>query len=201
MRRLILALALLGTLAVTASAGPIGVPIQWTVASGGNGHWYQAVVQTASYTDAVAGATALGGYLVTLTSATENRFVFDLATAVSGLWWTDSVNHTHGPRIGAVDAAGNGTWSWVSAEAWSYTNWSPGEPNLIGTETSVELYNAATGHGSGLWNNTAKSLTGTQYSNSLGYLVEFDVLVPEPSTLLLLGPAIGLLAWRRRRHA
>src|ERR1035437_4592805 len=61
----------------------LGGPIQWTVASGGNGHYYDVLSAPAGITwdDASSGATALGGYLATITSDEENSFVFSLVNS------------------------------------------------------------------------------------------------------------------------
>jgi hypothetical protein len=53
--------------------------VQWPVASGGNGHFYQGFVAPSGITWQAAwdAATALGGYLATATNAAENDFIFD----------------------------------------------------------------------------------------------------------------------------
>ena len=66
-------------------------PVQWTVASGGNGHWYEAISSpNTSWTAARAAAEARGGYLATITSAAENTFVAalvpDSGSAESPYW-------------------------------------------------------------------------------------------------------------------
>ena len=51
-------------------------PVRWS----GNGHRYEVVVvpEGITWLDAKAAASARGGYLATLTSAEENRFVWSL---------------------------------------------------------------------------------------------------------------------------
>jgi hypothetical protein len=56
----------------------------------------------------------------------------------------------------------------------------------------IEFFNAQTKDHAAYWNNVNQST----FTN-LGYVVEFNA--PEPATFLLLAPALGLLAWRRRR--
>jgi hypothetical protein len=91
-------------------------PVQWQVADGGNGHWYEQI-DTNSITWEVAFdmAESMGGHLVTLTSEEEDSFVsssFDC----SDISWAGGINL-------------NGEWDWITGEAWDYTNWTPGEPN------------------------------------------------------------------------
>src|SRR5262249_15632204 len=62
--------------------------VQWRVADGGNGHYYQAVSTPGGITweAAQAAAVGMGGYLATITSAAENAFAFNLAKDPS-LWF------------------------------------------------------------------------------------------------------------------
>jgi hypothetical protein len=57
-----------------------GAPIQWTTASGGNGHWYELSTDSALWSaarTASLGRTFMGmsGYLATVTSAGEDSFI------------------------------------------------------------------------------------------------------------------------------
>ncbi len=115
--------------------------VQWTAASGGNGHWYQVVLAPnvvgpgmgISWTDANAAAQADGSYLATVTSAAENDFIFDLIDiATHPSYWQDLGWGYFGPWIGAQQnplpptygpSYANTNWSWVTGEPWSYTNW------------------------------------------------------------------------------
>jgi hypothetical protein len=75
-------------------------------------------------------AQAQSGYLATITSAAENDFVFSLIDAAQ--FWNDWINGS-GPAIGGVQLPGSPEpqdgWQWISGEAWSYTNWFPGQPD------------------------------------------------------------------------
>ena len=62
----------------------------------------------------------LGGYLATLTSQAEAQFVHERLYNGSDY------------LIGGTDQAVEGTWQWVTGEAWGYTNWDTGEPNNCG---------------------------------------------------------------------
>src|ERR1041385_6947529 len=113
---------------------------QWTIGSGGNGHFYRVVAKPSliSWDAANAEASLAGGYLATITSSSENAFIFSLIDNSS--FWTQSAND-HGPWIGGFQAAGaaepSGGWTWVtptgagSPEPFSYSNWEAGEPNNL----------------------------------------------------------------------
>ncbi|MGJ5176990.1 tandem-95 repeat protein [Bradyrhizobium oligotrophicum] len=94
-----------------------------------NGHYYKAVYGNFSFSEAVAAAAgeADGAYLVTITSASENAFVQNLAPLYYQYSW-----------IGASDAAQEGTWRWVTGpeagQIVTYGNWNIGEPNDWGGE-------------------------------------------------------------------
>jgi hypothetical protein len=90
--------------------------VQWRVEDGGNGHWYR-IIYPSTGIAAQAQAQALGGHLVTITSATENGFVHSLHVQ-GGRVWT---------YIGLVQADGQRTpsagWAWLTGEAATYSNW------------------------------------------------------------------------------
>ncbi len=54
----------------------VAQPVQWA----GNGHWYELVAtdEDPTWTDVVAAAEAMGGYLATSTTAEENAFIASL---------------------------------------------------------------------------------------------------------------------------
>ena len=105
-------------------------PVRWEVTAGGNGHSYEAVFVGPFTTWASASATAQarGGYLVTLTSAEEDAFVFSLVRDRAEMWSQVGNESRLGPWIGATRPDGslfpfsNG-WSWVTGEPWEYTHW------------------------------------------------------------------------------
>ncbi len=133
-----------------------------------NGHYYQFIAGSLNWSQANSAAQArqfMGnqGYLATITGASENTFIknnfgsnFPGSFSVAPVWF------------GAIQPPGSpepgGGWGWVTGEAWTYTNWGPGEPNnntVAGPENVMEVRN------DGLWNDTAQTRTGS------GYVVEF----------------------------
>ena len=179
--------------AVIATAGAfapaIAAPIQWTVASGGNDHWYE-LVQTATdwgAARAAALASSFGGqqgYLATITSAAENTFV--ASTVAAGLL----------VYVGGSDAAVEGQWRWVdgpeAGQLFSYTNWNPGEPNDAGGESSLHVnFSGPLG-----WNDI-------NAGNAYAFVVEYNAAptsVSAPATLALVLPALLAAAWASRRR-
>jgi hypothetical protein len=87
--------------------------------------------------DAVEFAKRAGGHLVTLTSAAENSFVFDLIRHDENFWtfWEDpeSGPGATGPTLGLVQEEGSrepgGGWTWVTSEELEFQNWRKGQPN------------------------------------------------------------------------
>lgn len=77
---------------------------------------YVVVEQSVTWTAARDAAAATGGHLVTLTTAAEDAFVRSLIDPRD--YW-----------IGLTDEAVEGTFEWVTGEAFSFTNWQIGEPN------------------------------------------------------------------------
>ena len=112
-------------------AGPVVNPA--------NGHEYYAL-DYSTWAAAEAEAVALGGHLVTITSASENGWVWTTFAAYGPFW------------IGFTDEAAEGSFEWTSGEPSAYTSWwvANGEPNNFGgIEHYAEMNNA-------VWNdNTA----------------------------------------------
>jgi len=98
---------------------------QWSSSEGGNNHWYRLVTTPMTWHAAQEYAESLGAHLATPTSPGENQFVRnlagDLVEQVSGVW------------LGASAPPGQGNdpnaYTWVTSEAWSWTNWHPLRPN------------------------------------------------------------------------
>jgi hypothetical protein len=115
------------------------------------GHCYYGVATTVVWEDARASCVAAGGYLVTIGDAGENSFINAL--------------HSR-PLMGGCDADVEGTWTWITGESWSWTNWVPGEPNdYRGGEDVLEMSNS-----SGQWNDNSQS--DNHFAD--GYVCEFE---------------------------
>ena len=97
------------------------VPIEWTVASGGNGHFYEAVDTGSqlSWQSAKGLAEAAGGHLATVTSIQEHDWVVaNLIPLISGTGEDDRL----GPWIGGFQDTSSpsysepaGGWTWITA--------------------------------------------------------------------------------------
>jgi LPXTG-motif cell wall-anchored protein len=210
MKRLMVALVAIVLVGVGQFAR--GDTVQWKVADGGNGHYYEAVGTGGllSWDDAKQAAVAAGGHLVTITSQAENGFV---ATLVNDerFWFHTSYNRWLGPWIGAYqdpipDEPGgenaNANWRWVTEEAWDYANWNDGEPNDAGGEQDKAHFWGELQSEFGplpVWNDAAGS--GPYLPSA--YVVEWENPVPEHTTLITLGGLLGMgligYGWRRRR--
>ncbi len=182
------------------AAGFIGqaaqaAPVQWTVASGGNDHYYEFIDSNVTWADAFKAAQSMSfmgmtGYLATVTSAGENRFA-SVTVAGSVLAW-----------LGASDDGHEGTFTWrdgpENGQALTYTNWNPNEPNnCCGGENYLQT-NWATPMG---WNDHGGPGNAGQVN---GFLVEFSAnTVPEPASLALVMTAalagVGVARRRGRR--
>ena len=99
----------------------VAEPIEWKISDGGNGHYYQLVVEKKPITWHEAARLAMTkhfrgmpGHLVTMTSAAEDRFVIDNLIgdlSLRGVW------------MGLTDMLRESHYCWVTGEPYSYTNW------------------------------------------------------------------------------
>jgi len=162
------ALAALLALAV-GGVRPAGAAVTGVVYNSGTGHYYKYVAASGSWSSAKAGAEALGGYLVSVTSDAERQWIdANLRPSGSTMW------------LGGTDAAQEGTWTWVNGDSWSYSYWNGGEPNNSGNEDNLMV------NTNGTWNDVYDSYTIP------GYVVEWNtdpnappppILPPDPSDL------------------
>ena len=125
-------------IAVTATENPVGY---FYLPS--NGHFYRPISAGAFYTSAKSASAATNfkgqqGYLVTITSADEDAFIFNNVpqsqiwfalsdAAQEGFWRIDA-----GPENGTLIKTQNGQFA--GNIAGQYNNWAPGEPNNSGGE-------------------------------------------------------------------
>jgi hypothetical protein len=177
--------AVLLTFLMVAAAPPAAhaTPIQWTVSSGGNGHYYDVISVPAgiSWTGAAAAAAAAGGYLATLTSAAEGTFVYNNLVNNAAYWNQEPGGSNLGPWLGGYQTSDNGSqpalnWTWVTGETWSYTNWHSGEPNnytgILENYLSYKCW-PTSGCRSDKWNDLPDNISvyGTEV---IAYVIEFD---------------------------
>lgn len=195
-------------------------PVQWTVAAGGNDHWYDYVpassifapIDFASARSAALTSSHLGqpGYLATITSAQEQAFVQSAFPFLVGFGATGNA------WLGASDAAVEGEWRWLdgpeAGQLLSYAHWLIGQPasapgfedyDLLALNINASVVGQPVTYG---W--TSLPLGG----GAFGYVVEYGrapldpgsgepAQVSEPSGALLAATALllgGLLRRRRR---
>ncbi|MFN9744899.1 MAG: PEP-CTERM sorting domain-containing protein [Betaproteobacteria bacterium] len=200
----IVSFAAVASLAMTVSVAQAD-PVQWAVSAGGNGHWYEVVVapQGVTWDEAAAASTARGGYLATLTSDSENAFVFALADRADA-WQAlagSAFGEMRGPWLGGLQPPGSpepyGGWQWVNGEGpFVYTNWLLAN-NLGGNEDVINFF-GLWGQRSAQWNDDSRAVS------NIAYVVEWTTQpVPEPAAaaMLLAGLAFVARAARGRRGA
>ena len=152
-------------LSVAATVNPVGY-----FYNGVNGHFYRPIATGATYTNArtlSSQQTFKGqqGYLVTITSASEDAFIF-ANVPQSQIWFalTDEASEARwvidaGPENGTLIKINNGQTN--GNIPGQYNNWAPGEPNNAGNEDyAVTKWNGSQ------WNDLPNN-----FSNP--YVVEF----------------------------
>ena len=153
-------------LSVAATVNPVGY-----FYNGVNGHFYRPISSGATYTNArtlASQQTFKGqqGYLVTITSASEDAFIF-ANVPQSSIWFalTDEVSEARwtidaGPENGTLIKINNGQLN--GNIPGQYNNWAPGEPNNSGNED----YAVTKWGGGSQWNDLPNNF-------SCAYVVEF----------------------------
>lgn len=137
----------------------------------------------------------LGGHLATVDSSDLNSWI----------WSTFGGTATHHYWIGLTDEVAEGAFVWVgTGAAAAYLNWYPGEPNNWEDEDFALVL--ASGFGTALWNDAQGTCTTFQLSSADGQQIPIFAVaesdssgVPEPSTNVLIGGALALLAAFRLR--
>jgi hypothetical protein len=126
------AVASAASLGMCADAFAQSSAVQWTTASGGNGHWYSVRVFTSELTPSEYFdlATAIGGYGASITNQAEDEFVYQLSVATPGGW---SVLCGLGPLLGGGRLSGC-NFTWLTGEPWGYTSWGPADPSHCGEQ-------------------------------------------------------------------
>jgi hypothetical protein len=161
-----------------ATAGSVQVSVSATINPTGfyynpiNGHFYKPVTTGTTYTGARAASllsTFKGqtGYLVTITSADENSFIF-VNVPQANIWFaaTDEVIDGRwvidaGPEKGTVMKTQNGQLNGNIAGV--YNNWAQGEPNGV---NGSENYAVTNWNGQSTWNDLSNNWTNP-------YIIEY----------------------------
>ncbi|MBI5383119.1 MAG: hypothetical protein HZA90_00375 [Verrucomicrobia bacterium] len=164
-------------------ASPPTTPVQWTVASGGNGHFYQAFLVPTGITWQAASdaATSLGGYLATATNATENDFIYSLVSGDNSFWFVNINGNGVGPWLGGLQSDGAlepaGGWHWITGEPFTFTIWGTGQPdNGLGGQNRLHFASFPALKDK-TWNDYADAPTALQPSPS-GFIVEWSSAPP-----------------------
>lgn len=83
-----------------------------------SGHVYQRMDTRLTWNSARRYCDSVAGYLASITSSAENKFVFNnIGTVRDGIW------------LGGHDSKIEGVWQWITNEPWSYSNWGLNQPN------------------------------------------------------------------------
>jgi len=103
-----------------------------------------------------------------------------ITTEAENAWIWDNLGQPDRFRLGGFQPPGSpepdGGWQWVTDEPWDYENWSANQPsNANGDESTLEFIHVI--HGEGEWNDVSDS------GECLGYIVEYDYLVPSEPLL------------------
>jgi len=106
-----------------------------TVVNPNNGHSYDYISAPPqiSWLEARDSAEALGGYLVSINSASEQNFIFGLMPEGDSAW------------IGGMDAVYEGSWIWWSGESFGYQNWGVNQPDLQEGRDYLAIHQADNG--------------------------------------------------------
>ncbi|HYA39623.1 MAG TPA: lectin-like protein [Candidatus Methylomirabilis sp.] len=161
--------------------------IQWSISSGGNGHFYDTTPAGSSWTDAEAYAISQGGHLVSIDDSAENAFI--QATFLTGPSATEDFWIGLNSPVG--DFTDPATWVWVNGSTSNYRNWRPGQPDF---GTGNDRFAAINFTGDATWDNYPNS----SFRMPRGiYEVE---AVPVPSAVWLFGSGLlGLVGVAQRK--
>ncbi len=191
--------AILAAAALVTAGTAKADPIQWTVAGGGNGDYFERIDQTglslqAAETDAAA---------LTFDGMTGELAQFDLTDPTAYDAERDFVfTNVYSPGIsnnaiywlGAFLPAGSSTWNWIDGDP---------IPSAISNGFDVDHAEGAGDEGGGFFqtgSDTIWDYIATDSTNqSAGYIVEFaPSSAPEPASLAVLASGCVLLMARRR---
>jgi hypothetical protein len=173
--------------------------IIWNQGSGGNGHAYEFVTAPLiSWNEASAMAQAatfngVNGHLATITSGEEQYFINSIPS-LDPTFFPDAIGMWLGGfQANPADPPDQG-WSWVTGEAWDFTNWAEGEPDdLFEPESHLAMYVPTQKLAIG-WSDQVGA--EAHWFGISGFLIEYAVPAPPTPALAL----FALLAVRGRRR-
>ena len=120
--------------AIIASAAGAQTAVEWKVSEGGNGHWYNAITYWGVSYDAAA-MTPPGAHLASIGTLDEWNFL--RATFNGGACWAGGEYRCE---------AGNCRWVWSDGTPWTFSAWSPGEPDSANNqERLLVVFGASAG--------------------------------------------------------
>lgn len=177
-------------IAATLTAMPVtkAAVLTGPVSNPANGNTYY-LLESASWTASQAEAESLGGNLVTIDNANENQWV------LSTFGNFDSVDRHL--WIGYNDADTEGTFVWQSGEIPGFENWAPGQPDSAGGLADEDY--AFILHPNHPQEGGWVDFQNLSVANGVAIYGVVEVVVPEPSALVLFGAGLlGIAALRRR---
>lgn len=144
--RLATGLIIASTLTLAINAQADTNKLNWA----GNGHFYQRFDRAFTWDEAKAYCTGLSGHLATITSEQEGVFI-------KTKLFPDNSFYNKYYALGASDAQHEGTWKWITGEAWSYNAFSNSQPSNKDGANYLLLYGY-----DATWydNNIASNVTG-----------------------------------------
>jgi hypothetical protein len=170
----------------------LAAPIEWKIADGGNGHYYDRVEVSLSWSEATTAAQTSWpgrtGHLMTITSQAELDFL-EANLSLGNDYWLGGYQD-----LNAADySEPAGGWRWLTGEPFEFTAWSTiavgGNDNEPNNFTPDHFMSSELSQFNGniiLRVNDAPEV----YQDNKGYYVEYSA-IPEPSAWALL--AIGLI--------
>jgi len=134
-----------------------------------NGHTYSIYNVSMTWKEAKKYCESIGGHLVTITSAQEQKFIEPLI--YKALYNGQKFIGKGQYYIGATDEVKEGAWKWITGESFSYTNWyNTALPKSYPENDYAVIYNS---YG---WGTTKdKNVTGNSYDyTNTGFICEWD---------------------------
>ena len=100
------------------------------------GHKYELYNESMTWESAKLFCEKKGGHLVTISDEKENEFVNGMRCRNLSTDYQQSI------WLGGSDAANEGTWSWITGEPFTYSNWEPNEPNGGTSQNYLQMYSS-----------------------------------------------------------